>query len=83
MTWLTQAYNCAADANVGKILLPPGWLVAIPAVPDTSLARKLSLAEPGHDPTVGYGLACLYPVPELNIFTRYGALHVWPARDRG
>jgi hypothetical protein len=35
--------------------------------------------EQGHDPNVGYGRVCLYPVPELNIFTRYGALHVWPS----
>jgi hypothetical protein len=26
----------------------------------------------------GYGRACLYPVPVLNIFKRHGALHVWP-----
>ena len=38
--------------------------------------------EPGHDPDVGYGRSCLYPVPELNIFTRDGALHVWPTGDR-
>jgi hypothetical protein len=35
--------------------------------------------EPRHDPNVGYGRVCLYPIPELDIFTRYGALHVWPA----
>ena len=34
--------------------------------------------EQGHDPNVGYGRVCLYPVPKLNIFSRYGALHVWP-----
>jgi hypothetical protein len=36
--------------------------------------------EPGHDPNVGYGRVCRYPVPELNIFTRYGALHVRPVQ---
>lgn len=29
--------------------------------------------EPGHDPNVGYGRVCLYPIPELNIFMRHGA----------
>jgi hypothetical protein len=38
--------------------------------------------EPGHDPNVGYGRVCSYPVPELNIFMRHGALHVWPAGSR-
>jgi hypothetical protein len=34
------------------------------------------------EPNVGYGRVCSYPVPELNIFTRYSALYVWPAKDR-
>jgi hypothetical protein len=36
--------------------------------------------EPGHDADVAYGRSCLYPVPELNILSRDGALHVWPLR---
>jgi hypothetical protein len=30
----------------------------------------------GHDPDVGDGRSCLYPVPELNVFMRHGALQV-------
>jgi hypothetical protein len=52
----------------GQIQVMPGWLVAIPDM----------AGRPSRALDVGDGRSCLYPVPELNVFMRHGALHVWP-----
>jgi hypothetical protein len=49
---------------------PPDIIKAMGCGPDKD--------EPGHDPGVSNGRPCLDPVPELNVFMRHGALHVWP-----
>jgi hypothetical protein len=38
--------------------------------------------EQGHDPEVMHGRRGRFPTPELQIFRKAGALHVWPAVPR-
>jgi hypothetical protein len=67
---------------------PAGVSNSLPAQPRRDPVRPLltrahgrllgSDVAAGHDLGVGYDRACPFPVPELNVFIRQGALRVWP-----